>query len=99
MKQYLTRAQMRDLNVLGIDTRRLATHECTENGITYFSFSIGDLIGMLPPILETHDGQPIEITHYDGLWTCYMLDIVERASELIDALFGMVVKLKKEGLI
>lgn len=44
MKHYLTRAQMRELAEIGIDTRRLATHECTEDGISYFSLSIGDFI-------------------------------------------------------
>ena len=96
---------MRDLAVLGIDTRKLATHECTENGIMYFSFSVGDLIGMLPPILETHDGTSLKITHDTVSWVvCYIpenLDdkVITSAIELIDALFDMVVKLKKEGWI
>ena len=47
MKHYLTRAQMRELAEIGFNTRQLATHECTENGITYFSLSIGDLIDAL----------------------------------------------------
>ncbi len=112
MKHYLTRAQMRELAEIGIDTRQLATHECTENGITYFSLSIGDLIEMLPQRMKgTRTG------------TSYGLDIYARADnkmwlvgygyshgyspsptrysskELINALFDLVVQLKKEGEI
>lgn len=112
MKHYLTRAQMRELAEIGFNTRQLATHECTENGITYFSLSIGDLIEMLPKRMKsTMTG------------TSFGLDIYARADnkmwlvgygyshgyspsptrysrdELIDALFDLVVQFKKEGKI
>ena len=103
---------MRELAEIGFNTRPLATHECTENGITYFSLSIGDLIEMLPQRMKgTRTG------------TLYGLDIYARvdnkmwlvgygyshgyapsptrysSDELIDALFNLVVCLKKEGKI
>lgn len=54
MKHYLTRAQMRELAEIGFDARKMATHECTENGITYFSLSIGDLIEMIPKTINVN---------------------------------------------
>ena len=34
----LTRAQMRELAEIGFNTRQLATHECTEDGIPIFRY-------------------------------------------------------------
>ena len=103
MKQYLTRAQMRELAEIDIDTRQLATHECTENGITYFSLSIGDLIEMLPRKMNTRTGVPRALNIYapehDNTWLVYYPFNIHIRNELIDALFDMVVRLKKEGKI
>lgn len=102
MKHYLTRAQMRELAEIGIDTRQLATHECTENGITYFSLSIGDLIEMLPRTLNGVSGLDIyapcedEITDGEKLWVVgYPCQERRRADELIDALFYLVIELNQ----
>lgn len=107
IKQYLTRAQMRELAEIGIDTRALATHECTENGITYFSLSIGDLIGMLPKEIEPANGYRgwLEIGAVPMSRQCFVLyrnsclDVSCYADELIDALFRMLIRLKKECMI
>lgn len=107
MKHYLTRAQMRELAEIGFDTRQLATHECNENGITYFSLSIGDLIEMLPTYIDNDDciiGSMLSIlpVYKSDEWLImydYPIIAEGRASELIDALFDMLVWLKKEGKI
>lgn len=103
MKHYLTRAQMRELAEIGIDTRALATHECSENGIEYFSLSIGDLIEMLPKEIEPANGYrgwlevgavPIS-DQWFVLYSNSCLDVSCYAPELIDALFRMLIRLKK----
>ena len=106
MKQYLTRAQMRELAEIGFNTRQLATHECTEDGITYFSLSIGDLIEMLPRKISTNRGFSSGLDIYapdedDEIWLVgYPMSSIQSSSkELINALFNLVVQLKKEGWI
>lgn len=108
MKHYLTRAQMRELAEIGFDTRQLATHECTENGITYFSLSIGDLIEMLPRQITTRTGASsggldIYASVEDGKkWLVgyiYPVSTIHSHDELIDALFDSLVWLKKVGKI
>lgn len=103
MKHYLTRAQMRELAEIGIDTRQLATHECTENGITYFSLSIGDLIEMLPRKMNTRTGASGGLDIYapeeeDEMWLVgyiYPISTIHSRDELIDALFDLVVQVQK----
>lgn len=109
MKHYLTRAQMRELAEIGIDTRALATHECTEDRITYFSLSIGDLIGMLPKEIFPAKEEPefnylltIKALNGGGWHVIYGSPLFHwrcAAPELINALFDMLVRLKKEGMI
>lgn len=107
MKHYLTRAQMRELAEIDFNTRQLATHECTENGITYFSLSIGDLIEMLPRQISTRTGASGGLDIYapeedDKMWLVgyvYPVSTIHSRDELIDALFDLVVRLKKEGKI
>lgn len=106
MKHYLTRAQMRELAEIGFDTRQLATHECNENGITYFSLSIGDLIEMLPRQITTRTGASGELGIYapeedDKMWLVgyvYPISTIQ-SGELIDALFAWVVQFRKMGKI
>lgn len=106
MKHYLTRAQMRELAEIGIDTQ-LATHECNEDGITYFSLSIGDLIEMLPTYIDNDDciiGSMLSIlpVYKSDEWLImydYPIIAEGRASELIDALFDLVVQFRKMGKI
>lgn len=103
MKHYLTRAQMRELAEIGIDTRALATHECTENGITYFSLSIGDLIGMLPREIGGRDNlfASLTISPDSDRWNIYYANplwFLESAPEIIDALYKMVIRIKQERI-
>lgn len=109
MKHYLTRAQMRELAEIGIDTRALATHECTENGITYFSLSIGDLIGMLPMKFCTKDKTwaldiaAIGDNHWAVIYELEKLTNQDNVlfesleNEFIDALHDMVVLMFNNG--
>lgn len=102
MKHYLTRAQMCELAEIGIDTQ-LATHECNEDGITYFSLSIGDLIEMIPKTINVN-GKILSLiiwSSFLGNWgvTYDYNPIYKSFGELIDALFDMFVRLKKEGKI
>lgn len=107
MKHYLTRAQMRELAEIGFDTRNIATHECTENGITYFSLSIGDLIEMMPRDIESVNGYRrwLEVGVFPSgdqwfVWYSNSCRVVSCYDfELINALHKMVIQLKKEGKI
>lgn len=107
MKHYLTRAQMRELAEIGFNTRQLATHECTENGITYFSLAIGDLIEMLPRKISPRTGDSGGLDIYapeedDKMWLVgyiYPVSTIHSRNELIDALFNLVVQFKKMGEI
>lgn len=92
MKHYLTRAQMRELAEIGFNTRQLATHECNENGITYFSLSISDLIEMLPRQITTRTGASGGLDIYapdedDEIWLVgYLMSSIQSSSkELINA--------------
>nr|DAN57887.1 MAG TPA: hypothetical protein [Caudoviricetes sp.] len=103
MKHYLTRAQMRELAEIDFNTRQLATHECTENGITYFSLSIGDLIEMIPKTINVN-GKILSLivwSSFLGNWgvTYDYNPIYKSFGKLIDALFDMLILLKKEGKI
>jgi hypothetical protein len=69
-----------------------------------YAYSIGELIGMLPP--RTYSGGfdwVLDIQHDYKFerWLCFFNpeNQIGVATELVDALYDMVVKLKEEGVI
>lgn len=66
------------------------------------NYSIGELIEMLPSVLDDHKQLCIESS--GGKWWVTYINLWDkkyfiRKDELIDALYKMIVKLKEEGVI
>jgi hypothetical protein len=71
-----------------------------------YAYSIGELIEMLPTSVKIKGYDCflyIEPMHYDGDWNVgymrYNAELNQRATELIDAVYDMVITLKEEGVI
>ena len=96
MKQYTTPEQTSKLIELGFEKPKgwvtLDFKDATGN------YSIGELIEMLPEFSNIYD-----LTNLHTMKRCWYVGHVSTlnvsASELIDALFEMVIKLKEEGII
>lgn len=110
MKQYTTPEQTAKLIELGfVSTGRIKEVRTVHPKVEVYhdcNFTIGELIEMLPTSAKINGYDCflyIEPQHYDGGWDVgYMrhnVELNQRATELIDALYDMVVKLKEEGVI
>ena len=110
MKQYTTPEQTAKLIEMGLDMPcSIASVEPIYGmgGISVAkAYSIGELIEMLPTSAKIKGYDCflyIEPNHYDGGWDVgymrYSLELNQIATELIDALYDMVIKLKEEGVI
>ena len=81
---------------------KMAVYDDTQYPI--YAYSIGELIEMLPEYIEDK-GATIDIGFDMFSWVIAYLNIPQEyvyctsGLELIDALYGMVVKLKEEGVI
>ena len=66
-----------------------------------YYFAIGDLIEMLPQVIEFGEKWALRVmpTIGGGWAISYCSEYDERNNELIDALYDMVVRLKEEGVI
>lgn len=99
MKQYTNSDQAAKLIELGFESPQ-RNHIIEWNGTYKGNYSIGELIEMLP---KEFDGELLEIapvTLAIAKWMVrYPYGIIVYKSELIDALYEMVVKLKEEGVI
>lgn len=113
MKQYLSREQTAHLMELGFEKPgSIASVEPIYGmgGISVAkAYSIGELIEMLPTKIEA------EVTDEYDSGTCYLnieegwtisyfngwctVERYTRATELIDALYAMILQLKEEGVI
>ena len=89
----------------GISSRLvMSKHKLDDEG---FNYSIGELIEMLPRVIGRigQDYVTIEISHDTVHWIVGYTDFDDRLtyatsnSELIDAIFGMLIKLKEKELI
>lgn len=92
MKQYTNESQTAKLIELGLPKPR-CLHNCV------LAYNIGELIEMLPP---RYNGEDLEIHRNWGFeqWLIYYRgDDVVVETELIDALYAMILKLKEEGVI
>ena len=111
MKQYATPEQTAKLIELGFGRPKseVKAEYAGEYAWYNLAYSIGELIEMLPSKIEAevtdeYDSETAYLQIEEG-WTisyCNGLCAVEkytRATELIDALYDMCVKLKEEGVI
>lgn len=99
MKQYLTPEQTAKLIELGFEPSTRVPFEVANDELGY-TFSIGELIEMLP---RGYDGELLEISAVILSYTKWMVryphGIITYKAELIDALYDMLIMLKEEGEI
>lgn len=100
MKQYLTQEQIAKLIELGF-MAPIGSWETSDN-----VYSIGEVIEMLPTVVESEDSEYATLQMYFDLfnWIIEYTGVEETqyatsAVELIDALYDMILKLRKEGII
>ena len=105
MKQYITPEQTAKLIELGFDTPRNFFESLAFADKSRCAYSIGELIEMLPMSI-TNVGFVNELHIYinQGDWLVEFSDFMGELystmrSELVDALYDMVIKLKDEGVI
>jgi hypothetical protein len=100
MKQYTTPKQTAKLIELGF-MEPIGSWETSDN-----IYSIGEVIEMLPNVVELKDGEYATLNMYFDLFNWIIeytgvekTEYATFAIDLIDALYDMVVKLKEEGVI
>lgn len=115
MKQYLTPEQTAKLIELGFEkpkgwcvegiSSRLIMYKHKEDN-EGFNYSIGELLEMLPNVVESEDSEYATLQMYFDLfnWIIEYTGVEETqyatsAIELIDAFYDMVIKLKEEEII
>jgi hypothetical protein len=108
MKQYTTPEQTAKLIELGFKkpkgwcvkgiSSRLIMYKHKEDD-EGFNYSIGELIEMLPPRYNHEDLEINRDWRFERWLVFYRGDDATAATELIDALYEMIVILKEEGVI
>ena len=100
MKQYTNESQTTKLIELGF-MAPIGSWETSDN-----VYSIGEVIKMLPTVVESEDSEYATLQMYFDLfnWIIEYTGVEETqyatsAIELIDALYEMIVKLKEEEII
>ena len=101
MKQYTTPEQTAKLIELGFDKPKSKVLFEVGNDELGYTYSIGELIDMLPTIIDEYS---VKVISGGGTWSVHYKRIFESrydtfAKDLIDALYDMIVKLKAEGVI
>ena len=110
MKQYTNESQTAKLIELGFEKPKSVSHckmDLDMQIIPYRDYSIGELIEMLPDVVELEDsGEYATLQMYFDLfnWIIEYTGVEKTgyatsAIELIDALYDMILKLKEEGVI
>lgn len=107
MKQYTTPDQTAKLIELGFEKPRVAMPKFEwKDGEPQFHYTIGELIGMLPGVVESEDGEYVTLQMYFDLFNWIIeytgvekTEYATSAIELKDALYDMIVKLKEDGVI
>ena len=109
MKQYTSNDQTAKLIELGFEKpngiESLVREEDNPDNakvVQRIAYSIGELIEMLPSVLDDHKQLCIESS--GGKWWVAYINLWDkkyfvRKDELIDALYDVIVKLKAEGVI
>ena len=106
MKQYTTPEQTAKLIELGFEKPKTKLPFEVANDELGYTYSIGELIEMLPQEIN-NDALPDRLEVYidhNKMWTVEYNNILGELfstyrTELIDALYDMVVKLKEEGVL
>lgn len=113
MKQYLDQEQTAKLMGLGFEKPRTLVDKYYDFDAEAYAevktYSIGELIEMLPKSLKNSYNPPLVIECnekwrvYYGVQADYswewLMWLEEERNELIDALYDMVIKLKEKGVI
>ena len=110
MKQYLDQQQTAKLIELGFEKPKgLADAEPSSGVWVRPAYSIGELIEMLPikieaEVTDEYDSETAFLNIEEGWTISYFngwctVEKCTRATELIDALYDMIVMLKEEGVI
>ena len=106
MKQHTTPEQTAKLIELGFTQPKTKLPFEVANDELGYTYSIGELIGMLPNVVESEDSEYATLQMYFDLfnWIIEYTGVEETeyaisAVELIDALYDMIVKLKDEKII
>ena len=108
MKQYLSPEQTAKLIKLGFEKPK--TPNFYSVGATWVqcegNYSIGELIEMLPNVVESEDSEYATLQMYFDLFNWVIeytgvekTEYATSAVELIDALYNMILKLKEEEII
>ena len=104
MKQYTTPEQTAKLIELGLEKPRLLYFG--NNTIGHYAYTIGELIEMLPDVIESEDSEYATLQIYFDLFNWIIeytgvekTEYATSAIELIDALYDMIIVLNKEGII
>lgn len=105
MKQYTTLEQTAKLIELGFEPSTRIPFEVGNDELGR-TFSIGELIEILPNVIESEDSEYTTLQMYFDLfnWIIEYTGVEETqyatsAMELIDAFYEMIVKLRKEKMI
>ena len=107
MRQYTNESQTAKLIELGFEKPRVAMPKFEwKDGEPQFHYTIGELIEMLPDVVESEDSEYATLQMYFDLFNWIIeytgvekTEYATSAIELIDALYDMIVKLKEEGVI
>lgn len=109
MKQYTTPEQTAKLIELGFNEPKTKLPFEAANDELGYTYSIGELIEMMPTKIEAevtdeYDSETAYLMIEEGWAVSYFngwctVEKYTRATELIDALYDMIVKLKEEGVI
>lgn len=109
MKEYTTTEQTAKLIELGFEKpKSIETVTYTEQyGCGYeTAYSIGELIEMLPDVVESEDSEYATLQMYFDLFNWVIeytgvekTEYATSAIELIDSLYDMILRLKEEGVI
>lgn len=103
MKQYTTPEQTAKLIELGFEKPKTIVDKYYDFDAEDYKevnhYSIGELIGMLPPRYNGEDLTIWRDWRFERWLVGYRGDDAIPATELIYALYDMVVKLKEEGVI
>lgn len=106
MKQYTTPEQTAKLIELGFNKPKTKLPFEVANDELGYTYSIGELIEMLPNVIESEDSEYAILQMYFDLFNWIIeytgvegTQYATSAIELIDALYDMILKIKEEKII
>lgn len=110
MKMYTSSEQTAKLIELGFEKPKTIVDKYYDYDAEAYKevnhYSIGELIEMLPDVVESEDSEYVTLQMYFDLFNWVIeytgvekTEYATSAIELIDALYDMILKLKEEGVI